>query len=132
MKEFSFAPEIKIGDVFKRVDKNDRVWEAKVINRTEHFVDVEKTMPYKIKVANDDMTGCLGCWHWEDPEPAYERAEINEDWIEVETGEFKESIWGKSPVKKRVKLPSYHIHLKETHSRYSHYDRTYTLTIQKV
>ena len=37
MKDFKFAPEVKIGDVFTRVDKNGNVWKAEVINRTELF-----------------------------------------------------------------------------------------------
>ena len=128
MVEFKFAPEIKVGDVFTRIDKNGRVWEAKVINRTEYFVDVEKITPYKIKVANDDMTACLGCWHWEDPKPTHERAEIHEEWIEIETGEFKETIWGKSPVRKKVKTFNYHIYLKENYSKYPYFDKPYTIS----
>lgn len=40
------APMIQVGDVFERIDKNLKTWTAKVINRTDYFVDVKKTNPY--------------------------------------------------------------------------------------
>ena len=29
------APEIKVGDVFTRTDRNGKIWTAEVINRTD-------------------------------------------------------------------------------------------------
>ena len=116
---FKFAPEVKVGTIFKRIDRNGKVWEAKVINRTEYFVDVEKTQPYQIKVG--DEWG----WHYEDAAPTYERAEIKENYDYIETGETEKTIWGNIPKKKKVKLNYYSLHLKEDYSRSWKYDKTY-------
>ena len=125
MKSFKFAPEVKVGTIFTRVDKNGKVWTAEVIDRTEYFVDVKKTQPYQIKVANDDISGQLGCWHYEDAKPTYERAQINEVYHEEETDEVVKSIWGTSYKKVKVKENKYTIHLKEEYSKYNQYDKVY-------
>ena len=125
---YDYAPDIQVGTVFKRVDKNGKVWEAKVIKRTDYFVEVEKTQPYQIKVADEEY-GNIGMWHYEDAKPTYERCQINQQFVEVETGEFKDSIWGgKVPVTKRVGTNKFYIFCKEVYSKYPNYDKTYTYT----
>ena len=89
------APEVKIGDIFSRIDKNGNEWIAEVINRTDCFVDVKKYCPYKVKVANSDISGQFGCYHWEDSEPVTERSLINKEIIPIKTGKMARNIFGK-------------------------------------
>lgn len=136
MRSFKFAPEVKIGTIFTRVDKNGKVWTAEVVDRTEYFVDVKKIQPYKRKVVDDcytetkfyngkKHTKTYYLTHEEDAEPTYERAQINEMYHEEETDEVVESIWGTSYKKIKVKENRYTIHLKEEYSKYSQYDKVY-------
>ena len=130
MNKFKYCPVIEIGDVFTRIDRNGKVWEAKVINRTEYFVDIKKTQPYKIKVADDGIRGQLGCWHWEDTEPTTERCMITRKYEEIEDGKVEETgLYGKymKKIYKKVPTPYYFIEVKEDYSKHSKYDRTYKL-----
>jgi len=128
---FEYAPDIKVGDVFTRIDKNGKVWKAEVINRTEYFVDVKKTQQYQIKVCDVEpirqrrfynstwhSKDVGGVFHYEDAEPTSERAQINIEYEEYETGEIEESIWG--TYKKTAKRPTgkYFIAIKEDYSKY--------------
>lgn len=125
---FDFAPNVKIGSIFSRIDRNGKKWIAEVIDRTEYFVNVKKTQPYQIKVANDDISGQLGCWHYEDAPPTFERAQICEDWEEVETEEVDFDLYGDPvPVKKRVPSGKFYIKIKEEYSKFSNYDKVYSL-----
>ena len=139
---FTFAPEIKVGDVFTRIDKNGKVWKAEVINRTEYFVDVKKTQPYQVKVCDEEpirqkkfyngawhFKDVGGVFHYEDAEPTFERAEIIEEYIEEETGEIEESIWGIHRKTRRVKTNNYFLKLKEEYSKHSQYDKVYKFTV---
>lgn len=127
MSKFKYCPIIEVGDVFTRVDKNGKVWTAKVINRTEYFVDVEKIQPYQIKVGDE-----FG-WHYEDGESnkTYERCEIHRHYIEEEDGyEERTDFFGKKYMTKkykRVPTNKYWIECKEDYSKHSKYDRTYEL-----
>ncbi len=116
---------IEVGDVFKRVDKNGKVWTAEVVNRTEHFVDVKKTQPYQRKVGDE-----YG-WHYEDAEPTFERCMLHRKFEEVECGEsekigFKGTFISKDY--KRVPTAKYYIDCKEDYSKHWKYDRPYELT----
>ena len=135
---FDFAPNVKIGSVFSRIDRNGKKWIAEVINRTEYFVDVKKIQPYKRKIVDDfftttkyyggqkhTRTHCLT--HEEDAEPTFERAQIIEEYTEIETGEIGENIWGKYAVKKRVPSGKFYIKVKEEYSKFSNYDKVYSL-----
>lgn len=125
-KKFNFAPEIKVGSIFKRIDKNGGVWTAEVIERTEYYVKVKKNSPYKIKVANNDFSGCLGCWHYEETPETYETAKINEifDYRTKETD--RPSIWGGFEYETiKIKKNSYSIFIKEPYSKWNNYDKTY-------
>ena len=87
MKTFKYYPVIEVGDVFTRMDRNGKIWKAEVVNRTEYFVDVKKTQPYQIKVADEGIAGQCGCWHYEDAEPTTERCMLHRYYEEVEDGE---------------------------------------------
>lgn len=80
--------EIKVGDKFIRIDKNNRKWIATIINRTEYFVDVEKCCPYKQKVG--DGYG----WKWADTPNEQERCKITPEMQRVKSGTCK-SFTGK-------------------------------------
>lgn len=126
---YGYADDIQVGTVFKRVDKNGNIWEAKVINRTDYFVDVEKTQPYQIKVADKEY-GDIGIWHWEDAPVTYERCQINQIMKEVETGEYEDykDLFGNDvhkPITKRVGTRDYYIMCKEDYSKYPKYDKRY-------
>ena len=61
-----FAHYIVKGSIFTRTDMNGRVWEAKVVNRTPCFVDVDVVNPY-----NQEHNFCERCkiyqdFHWEE------------------------------------------------------------------
>ena len=142
MKEFKFAPEIKIGTVFTRIDKNGKVWKAEVINRTEYFVDVKKTQPYQIKICDSEpirqkkfynnewhFKDVGGLFHYEDAKPTFERAEIIEEYVEETTNEIEEDIWGTHRKTRRVKTNNYFLKLKEEYSKYSQYDKLYKYTV---
>lgn len=135
---YKYADDIKIGDVFTRVDRNGKVWKAEIINRTEYFVDVKKIQPYQIKVCDEapirqkkfyngawHFKDVGGVFHYEDAEPTFERAQINIEYEEYETGEVEESIWG--TYKKTAKRPTgkYFIAIKEDYSKASQYDKLY-------
>ncbi len=125
MEKFNYYPVIEVGDIFKRVDKNGKVWTAEVINRTEYFVDVKKTQPYKIKVADNEFS-----WHYEEAEPTFERCQIHRHYEEIEDGKTEaDGIWGKYAKKlfKRVPTAYYWIDIKEDYSAHYRYDRTYAL-----
>lgn len=118
---FQYCPIIEIGDVFTRIDKNGKTWKAEVIDRTEYFVDVKKTQPYKIKVG--DEWG----WHYEEAEPTFERCMLYRHYEEVETDEIVKGLFG--CYKKKIKSPTarYYINCKEDYSKHSEYDRSYDL-----
>ena len=118
---FQHCPIIEIGDIFTRIDKNGKVWKAEVIDRTEYFVDVKKTQPYKIKVGDEWN------WHYEDAEPTFERCMLYRHYEEVETDEVIKGIFG--CYKKKIKSPTsrYYINCKEDYSKHSKYDRSYDL-----
>ena len=122
------APEIKVGDVFTRIDRNGKTWTAEVINRTDCFVDVKKTQPYQIRVLNNDESGKYGCCHYEDPAPTYERAMINEEKVQVETGKMIKGLFGDYPETKYVGTGKYFIDIKEEYSKSYEYDKSYVLT----
>lgn len=125
MEKFNYYPVIEVGDIFKRVDKNGKVWTAEVVNRTEYFVDVKKTHPYKIKVADNEFS-----WHYEEAEPTFERCQIHRRYEEIEDGETEaDGIWGKYAKKLFKKVPTayYWIDIKEDYSAHYRYDRTYVL-----
>ena len=103
MSEFNNAPEIKVGSVFYRVDRNGKEWTATVINRTEFFVDVEKRQPYQIRVSD----GYGKSWY-EDAPAIIERCEIIAGTEEMPTGEF-------------------FIKVKEVYSRFPNLDKLYKL-----
>lgn len=127
------GPEIKVGDVFSRTDVNGNVWTAEVINRTDQFVDVKKISPYKRKVANSDESGSLGCWHWEDSEPEYERAMINETLIDMATGEKVKNIFGELVDEyKKFKTGEYIIILTEYDKWNKYYKKAYYLDKYKT
>lgn len=119
---FKYAADIKVGDVFTRVDKNGTVWKALVISRTEYFVDVKKYHPYEIKF----QTGYYP-WEYEKkiPEPTIERAQINIEYEEYETGEVEKSIWGTRKKTAKRLTGKYFIAIKEDYSKYSQYDKLY-------
>ena len=58
MEDFKYCPDIKIGDVFERIDKNGKKWIAEVINRTNYFVDVRKTNPYNERQSDERAALC--------------------------------------------------------------------------
>ena len=126
MSKFKYCPVIEVGDIFTRVDRNGKIWKAEVINRTEYFVDVKKTQPYQVKVADEGERGQLGFWHYEDAEPTIERCQIRRVYEEVEDGE-KDSIWGKIKKYKKVPTARYYIDCKEDYSKHWKYDRSYEL-----
>lgn len=126
-----FAEDIKVGDVFTRIDKNGKIWEAKVIHRTEYFVDVEKTQPYQIKVLNTNISGKYGCYHYEDAPKDYERCEILQDKEYVCVGKRKSlSLFGNEELvddMQWIPTGNYSISVKEIYSKHSKYDKTYRL-----
>lgn len=125
MNKFKNCPVIEVGDVFTRVDKNGKVWEAKVINRTEYFVDVEKKSPYQVRVGDE-----WGCWHYEDAKPTVERCMIHRIYEEVEDGEEEaQGLYGKYMRKKYKKVPTarYILDVKESYVKNNFYDFTYSL-----
>ena len=140
MKKFGYCPVIEVGDVFKRIDKNRKVWEAKVINRTEYFVDVEKKSPYQIKIYDEEpiykKVFYGGCWHkkmvdkgifhYVDAEPTIERCQIHRVYEEVEDGE-EDSIWGKIKKYKKVPTARYVLDVKENYIKSNNYDFKYSL-----
>lgn len=130
-----FAEDVKVGDVFTRTDKNGKIWEAKVINRTEYFVDVEKTHPYQIKVANEDISGQFGCWHYEDAPKTYERCEIIpiKEYVCVGKRKSLSLFGGEHLVDDMQWIPTgdYAINVKEDFSKYPQYDKTYKLIKNK-
>lgn len=130
MKEFKYCPIIEVGDVFTRIDRNGKVWKAEVINRTEYFVDVKKTQPYQIKVADEGERGQLGFWHYEDAPETFERCMLHRHYEKVEDGE--EETWGlyglyKEKKYKNVPTDKYYLDCKEEYSAHSKYDRPYEL-----
>lgn len=128
--KFNYCSVIEVGDTFTRIDKNKKVWIARVISRTEYFVDVEKIQPYQIKVSNSDESSKYGCCHYEDAKPTIERCMLHRHYEEVECGESeKEGLFGKYTSKDYKKVPTalYYIDCKETWSAHSKYDRTYKL-----
>lgn len=130
MKKFNYCPIIEIGDVFTRRDQNGKIWKAEVINRTEYFVDVKKTQPYQIKVANEGFAGQCGCWHYEDAPDTFERCMLHRQHEEVEIGESeKQGLFGTYISKdyKRVPTPFYYIDCKEVYSKSYKWDKPYTL-----
>lgn len=130
MKTFEYCPIIEVGDVFTRVDKNGKIWKAEVINRTEYFVDVKKTQPYQIKVADEGERGQLGFWHWEDAEPTFERCMLHRHYEEVEDGEEEtRGLYGTYMKKKYKRVPTakYYLDCKEEYSKHFKYDRPYEL-----
>ena len=131
MKKFDYCPVIEIGDIFERIDRNGKIWKAKVINRTEYFVDVEKTQPYQIKVANNDFSGQCGAWHYEDAEPVIERCQLYQKFVDIDDGvEEVTDFLGKRFKKiktKKVPTASYFILVKETYSAHNKYDTKYEL-----
>lgn len=122
---FNYCPIIQIGNIFTRTDKNGKVWEAEVINRTEYFVDVKKTQPYKIKVGDE-----FG-WHYEEAPVTIERAELYrvyepiENGVEIITDLYRNKV--ERPKIERVPTNKYHIRLKEVYSKHDKYDRDYYL-----
>ena len=130
MNKFKYCPVVEVGDVFTRVDKNGKVWKAEVINRTEYFVDVKKTQPYQIKVADEGERGQLGFWHYEDAEPTIERCMLHRHYEEVEAGEEEtRGLFGTYMKKIYEKVPTarYYIDCKEDYSKHWKYDRPYEL-----
>ena len=137
---FKYAPEIKVGDVFTRVDKNGKVWKAEVINRTEYFVDVKKTQPYQVRVCDEEpfrqkrfYDGCNyikevgGVYHYEDAEPTFERAQINIDYEEYETGRMKKGLFGEYPETAKRQTGKFFIAIKEEYSKSNQYDKIYSI-----
>jgi hypothetical protein len=124
MKDFKFAPEVKVGDIFTRVDKNGNVWKAEVINRTELFVDVKKYDPYERKF----QTGYYE-WEYEKrlPEPTEERAQLYIEYEEYETGNMKKTIFGTYPETAKRPTGKFYIAIKEDYSKYPQYDKIYFL-----
>lgn len=130
MNKFNNCPIIEVGDVFTRIDKNGKVWKAEVINRTEYFVDVKKTQPYQIKVANEGFAGQCGCWHYEDAPETFERCMLHRHYEEVEDGEEEaQGLYGAYMKKKYKKVPTarYYLDCKEVYSKHYKYDRPYEL-----
>ena len=99
LKKYDFAPNIKIGDVFTRTDRNGKAWTATVIKRTEYFVDVEKRQPYKIWVHDGEKLDYV------DTEPTFERSAIHADGTSGD----------------------YFIALHEVYSKFPQYDKIYKL-----
>lgn len=129
MKKIIYCPIIQVGDIFSRIDRNGKRWEAKVINRTEYFVDVEKSQPYQIKVATR-YENIIESYHYEDPKPTIERCMIYRKYVEVEDGQVEEQgLYGPymKTLYKKVPTAEYYIEVKETYSAHSKYDRTYKL-----
>ena len=126
MKKFNYCPIIEIGDIFTRIDRNGKIWKAEVINRTEYFVDVKKTQPYQIKVADDGERGQLGFWHYEDAPATFERCRLYRHYTQIEDGE-KDSLWGKIKNYKEVATAIYYIDCKEVYSKYYNWDKCYKL-----
>lgn len=136
---FDFAPNVKIGSVFSRIDRNGKKWIAEVVSRSEYFVDVKKIQPYKRRVVDDSFTTSkfyggakrkksYYLSHEEDAEPTFERAQICEDWKEIDTGEIDFDLYGEPmPVKKRVPSGKFYIKIKEEYSKFSNYDKVYSL-----
>ena len=135
---FTYAPEIKIGDIFTRTDKNGNIWKAEVINRTEYFVDVKKTQPYQVRVCDEEpirqkrfYNGCNhikevgGVYHYEDAEPTFERAQINIDYEEYETGRMKKGLFGEYPETAKRQTGKFFIAIKEEYSKSNQYDKIY-------
>ena len=119
---YNYAPEIKVGDVFTRIDKNGTEWRAEVVSRTEYFVDVKKYHPYEIKF----QTGWYECeYEKRIPEPTIERTKINIEYEEYETGNMKKSIWGEYPEKAKRQTGKFFIAIKEDYSKYPQYDKLY-------
>lgn len=128
MRRFNYCPIIEVGDVFTRIDRNRKVWEAKVINRTEYFVDVEKKQPYQVKFGDIETGGETG--HYEDAPVTYERCMLHRRYAEVEVGESeKVGLYGTYISKDYKKVPTawYYIDCKEDWSAHSKYDRPYEL-----
>lgn len=141
---FNNCSIIEVGDVFKRVDKNGKVWTAEVINRTEYFVDVKKTQPYQVRVCDEEpirqkrfYNGCNhikevgGVYHYEDAEPTIERCMLHRKFEEVEDGEEEtRGLYGTYMKKKYRRVPTakYYIDCKEDYSKHWKYDRPYELT----
>ena len=125
---FKFAPEVKVGDIFTRVDKNGKVWKALIINRTEYFVDVVKYHPYEVKF----QTGCYP-WEYEKkiPDPTTERAQINIEYEEYKTGKMKKGWFGEYPETAKRETGKYFIAIKEDYSKSSKYDKLYFLDKNK-
>lgn len=98
-KMFEFAPDVKIGDVFTRIDRNGKVWAATVVKRTEYFVDVEKKQPYKIWLSDGEKLEQV------EAEPTFERCAIHAD--ELSGGYF--------------------IALHEVYSKFPQYEKIYKL-----
>lgn len=124
MKDFNNAPEIKVGSVFYRVDRNGKEWTATVINRTEFFVDVEKRQPYQIRVSDG-----YGKRWYEDAPAITERCAIVPEEEEVPTGEMRPFglFGGLIPAMKRVCTGEYFIRVKEVYSRFPDRDKWYKL-----
>lgn len=130
MRKFKCCPIIEVGDVFTRVDKNGNVWKAEVVNRTECFVDVKKTQPYQIRVANSGISGMYGCWHYENAPETFERCMLHRHYEEVEDGEEEtQGLCGLYMKKKYKKVPTakYYLDCKEEYSKHYKYDRPYEL-----
>lgn len=130
MSKFNYCPVVEVGDIFTRVDKNGKIWKAEVINRTEYYVDVKKTQPHQIKVADEGERGQLGFWHYEDAEPTFERCMIHRIYEEIEDGvEPAQGIWGLYAKKlfKKVPTAKYVLNCREDYSAHAHYDRQYCL-----
>lgn len=119
---FKYAPDIKVGDVFTRIDRNGTIWKAEVVNRTELFVDVKKYDPYERKF----QTGFYE-WEYEKkiPEPTFERAQINIEYEEYETGRMKKGWFGEYPETAKRPTGKYFIAIKEDYSKASQYDKLY-------
>lgn len=127
---YKYAPNIKIGDVFVRIDKNGKEWTAEVIDRTDYYVDLKKIMPYKIKIANTDISGDFGCYHYEDAPITYERAIIHEVMKLCPTGRVVPSIWNESGFADEKELRGtgeYFVEIKEPYTKSKKYDKRYYL-----
>lgn len=121
---FNYAPEVKVGDVFTRTDKNGTVWRAEVINRTEYFVDVKKFHPYEVKFS----TGWYE-WDYEKriPEPTVERAQLYIERKTVPTGRMKKGFFKEYPETEEVPTGRFFIGIKEDYGKHSQYDKIYYL-----
>lgn len=138
--KFENCPIIEVGDVFTRIDKNGKTWKAEVINRTEFYVDVKKTQPYKIRVFDEEpirqkkfyngewhFKNIAEIFHYEDPEPTFERCMIYRRFEEVEGDEIVKGWFGEYRKKVQVPTAKYYICCKEDYSKFNKYDKTYEL-----